>query len=343
MSITKEKIGVVNNENVYEYTLDNEKGLTVKILNLGGIIKSIIFDGTDVVLGRDTLEEYLKNDGYFGALVGRNANRIANAEFELNGKTYKLFVNNGKNNLHGGKVGFDKKVWKGKMKDGDEPALELTLVSPDGDEGFPGKVKVKVTYTLTKDNGLKIHYFGKSDKDTVLNMTNHSYFNLNGHNSGDVFGHTLSLNSEFYTPNTAECMPTGEVASVKGTPFDFTQEAKLEERIKSDYEQIKMFKGFDHNFFLNGFGFKKAGKLTGDKTGISMEVYTDQSGMQIYTANGAGSDRVCKGGAVYGDYQGICFETQYPAKNLNFSHFPSAILKKNETYETTTEFRFFKK
>lgn len=340
MAISKLKFGESSSGVVYLYTLKNKNGLTAEILNYGGIIRKLIYKNTDVLLGRDSVEEYMNNEGYFSALIGRNSNRIENAEFELNGKKYTLFANDRRNNLHGGKVGFDKKIWDAEMIDAEEPSLVLSTVSPDGEEGFPGNVTVCVTYTLTNDNSLKIHYVGESDADTVLNMTNHAYFNLNGHGSGSVDHHTLWLNSEFYTPNTDECIPTGEVLSVKNTPFDFSTDDVMGVRFQSEHEQIKKFGGFDHNFALNGRGFRKVGRLEGDKTGIIMEIYTDQIGMQIYSGNMIEKDRVCKDGAIYDTHHGICFETQVFPNNLKFSHFPSSILKKGEKYDTVTSYKF---
>ncbi len=340
MSINKIKFGECDASTVYLYTLTNKNGLTAEILNYGGIIRKLIYKGVDVVLGRDTMEEYINNNGCFSALIGRNSNRIENAEFELNGKIYKLFANNGRNNLHGGKVGFDKKIWDVEMIDDVEPSIVLTTVSPDGEEGFPGTVKVSVTYTLTNDNSIKIHYVGESDADTVLNMTNHAYFNLNGHSAGCVDNHTLWLDCDFFTPNSDECIPTGEILSVKNTPFDFTVEKSIGEGFKSCHEQIKKFGGYDHNFAINGRGYRKAGRLKGDKTGIVMEIYTDQSAVQIYSGNGIEEGRVCKDGMVYGKHHGVCFETQAFPNSLKFSHFPNGILKKGEKYDTITTYKF---
>ena len=273
-------------------------------------------------------------------MIGRNSNRIENSEFELNGKIYKLNANDGRNNLHGGKVGFDKKVWDAEMIDGEEPGLVLTIRSLDMEEGFPGEAEIKVTYSLT-DNALKIRYEATSDEDTVMNLTNHSYFNLNGHNSGRIDGHKLWLNSDFYTPNTDECMPYGEIHSVKNTPFDFSSEATLGECFKSDFEQIKIFDGIDHNFALKGSGLRLAGRLKGDKTNITMEMYTDCPGVQIYTSNVLKSGCLYKDGALYAPHHGICMEAQEFPNNLKFSHFPNSILRKGEKYDRTTTFKFF--
>ena len=340
MPVSVAKFGEVNGKEVNSYILDNNNGLCAEIISYGGIIKKLVYKGVDVVLGRDTMEEYLDNTGCFSALIGRNSNRIANSEFELNGKTYKLYANDGKNNLHGGKIGFDKKVWDAEVIDSEEPALVLSLMSPDGDEGFPGNLQVKVTYTVTKDNGLEIKYYAVCDADTVINMTNHAYFNLNGHASGSTKNHSLWLGSSFYTPNNDECIPTGEILSVKGTPFDFTTEDTLADRYESDFEQITMFDGFDHNFALDGRGFRKIGEFKGDKSGIKMEIHTDQDGMQIYAGNKIEEGRVCKDGAVYGKHDGVCFETQAFPNNLNYSHFPTTIVKKGEEYKTVTTYKF---
>jgi len=340
MAISKTKFADYNDREVYLYTLTNSNGMRVEILNYGGIIRRIIYKNVDVVLGRDTMEEYINNEGYFGALIGRNSNRIENSEFELNGKVYSLYPNDGKNNLHGGKDGFDKKVWEADIVDGDEPSLILSTVSPDGEEGFPAEVRVQVTYTLTNDNSIRIHYQGEADGDTVLNMTNHSYFNLNGHSDGSIDNHSLWLDSSFYTPNTDECIPNGEILSVKNTPFDFSTGELLGSRLESEHEQVRMFGGIDHNFVLNGSGYRKIARLEGDKTGIVMEVYTDQKGIQIYTGNVIEEGRVCKDGALYYKHGGLCLETQAFPNSLKYVHFSNVILGKNEKYDTVTSYKF---
>lgn len=340
--IEKKEYGRVGEKEVYLYKLDNGRGLSAEIITYGGILRTLTFDGTDVVLGRDSLEEYMNNTGCYGALIGRNSNRIANGEFTLNGVKYTLAKNNGNNNLHGGLVGFGKRVWDSKAIDREEPSLVLTLVSADGDEGFPGKVKVKVTYTLTSDNAIKIHYEGKSNRDTLLNMTNHTYFNLNGHASGTVDDHVLKMASGFYTPNTPECMPYGVVEKTEGTPFDFTEGLRLGDGFASDHEQIKLFSGYDHNFALDGFGYREFATLSGDKTGIIMTAYTDRPAVQIYSGNGIDEERICKEGAKYPRHGGVCLETQVFPNAMEYSHFPSPILKKGEKYDTVTAFRFSK-
>lgn len=340
MSIKKEVFGVLDGKEVYSYTLDNQKGLKAEILTYGGIVRSLVYKGVDVVLGYDTLEEYVEDANCFGAIIGRNSNRLEDAQFELNGKVYKLYPNDERNNLHGGVEGYHKRIWGAEPVDEAEPKLVLNLVSPDGDEGFPGEVKVKVTYTITEDNAISIHYEGETDADTLLNMTNHSYFNLNGHSEGTIDDHNLLLNSDFYTPNNEACMPYGEVLSVKNTPFDFYAKETIGERFNQDSEQIKMFGGFDHNFALKDRGYRLVGSLKGNKTRILMEMYTDRAGVQLYTGNCI--DEGCKGkdGAVYGVHSGLCLETQAFPNSVVFSHFPDAILRKDEKYDTTTTYKF---
>ena len=305
MSITNKIVAKYDDKDVSLYTMDNGKGLVAEVYNYGGIIRSIKISGRDVVLGRENFEDYLNNNGYLGAAVGRHANRLENSIFELNGITYKVGTNDSKNSLHGGIVGFDKKVWTVQTVNTDEPALIFSLESPDGEEGFPGNLTLKMTYTLTKDNSFKIRYEAVCDKDTVLNLTNHSYFNLDGHNSGTVYGQTLQLNSNCYTPNTAECMPYGEILSVKGTAFDFTKAKKIGDDIADGCEQIQLFGGYDHNFVINGRGFRKFAVMTSSDGKLSMECYTDLPGVQLYSANALDEGNY-KEGAAYGKHSAIC-------------------------------------
>lgn len=339
--ITKRLFGKIEAGEVIAYTLDNGCGLSAEILNLGGIVRTLVFNGTDVVLGRDTAEDYVGDPTYAGALVGRNSNRIEDGVFTLNGKKYKLALNdNGINNLHGGPNGFTSKLWDVDVVDDAEPKLILTLFSPDGDEGFPGNVNVKVTYTLTKENSLKIHYEATSDADTVFNMTNHSYFNLNGHTDGDIKNHTLQLDCSFFTPGKDTCVPDGSVISVFGTPFDFRTPKTVGRDMDDPYEQMQKFRGYDHSFAINGRGYRKCATLTGDKTGIVMETYTDRPAVQLYTGNYVDDAIPGKDGCAYANHQGLCLETQAFPNSLKFSHFPSAILLAGEKYDSTTEFKF---
>lgn len=346
MSAIKELIKKTDSgEEIYLIKLDNEKGLSAEILNYGGIIKNLYFtaaDGkkTDLVLGRDSLDEYFNNYGFYGAAIGRHANRIENSEFELNGKLYKVGANEGRNSLHGGIKGFDKKIWEAYEDDSEEPSVEMILISPDGEEGFPGTFKLKMIYTLTKENSLKIEYRAMSDKDTVVNLTNHSYFNLSGHSSGNIYNQTLQLNSSFYTPNNSECMPTGEIFSVSGTPFDFRAPKPLGQDINADFEQIDMFGGYDHNFIIDGRGFRLGAIAYSPDTGITMKMYTDMPAVQLYTTNGVEKDRICKDGVIYNKHQAFCLETQYFPNSMKYSQFPSPILKAGDEYHSVTEYKF---
>lgn len=340
MSITSRKYGELNGNDIYSYKLNNCRGLSAEIINYGAILTRLVYNGTDVILGYDKFGEYIDNADYMGAIIGRNSNIIESSEFTLNGKTYKLFPNDKKNNLHGGKEGFNKKIWNAECVDGDEPALVLTYLSPDGEEGFPGNAHVKVTYTLTTDNSLKIHYEVESDQDTVVNMTNHSYFNINGHDSGSIEGQSLWLASHFYTPNTQEIIPCGEIRSVEGTPFDFTKESKIGERLAIRHKQIDMFGGYDHNFVIDGRGYRLAAILKGDKSGITMEMYTDQPAFQFYLPVDFNPDREYKDGAKYVHYGALCLETQAFPNGLKYSHFPDVVLKKGDKYDRITAYKF---
>lgn len=360
MAITKSDFGKTpDGEQVYVYTLDNGT-ISAEILNYGGIIKNLCVPDrngnmVDVVLGRDTLEGYLQNDGYLGALIGRYANRIANSRFELNGERYELEMNEGNNCLHGGNIGFDKKVWGVEEKDGEEPSLILTLTSPDGDEGFPGNLDVTVTYTLTKKNALVINYKAVSDKDTVVNLTNHSYFNLAGHDSGPIYDQIINIDAFFYTPNDEDCIPTGEILPIENTPFFLWGFYPIGEKLKMEHEQLKLFGGFDHNFPLRrrSYFYKDTDVEADEKhwnyypaafayckeTGISMTMLTDKPGVQLYTANGLKEGKY-KNGAKYGKHHAFCLETQYFPNSMEFAHFPSPVLKAGEEYNFTTEYRF---
>lgn len=338
--IKTEKCGSYESKDIYAVTLDNGNGLSAEVINYGAAIRSIKYKGTDVILGFDTYEGYLTNNFKLGVVIGRFANRISNAEFELNNIKYTLPKNEGNNNCHSSDSDTALKVWQINPIDKEEPAVELTYTSPDGDDGFPGNLAIKVTYTLTKDNSFKIHYEAETDKDTVVNMTNHAYFNLNGHTSGTVYNHKLCLNSKFYTPTPTDHIPTGEVCAVAGTPYDFTKPKTLESAIKADVEPIITFNGLDTNFCLCGRGYRKVAALTGDISGITMEVYTDQPGVQIYTTNSINARPDYKDGASYCVHGGVCLETQNFPDSVNISHFPSPILMCGEKYDTTTEYKF---
>lgn len=331
------------------YTLRNSNGIEAAITNYGGrlvTLKTPDRDGcfADIVLGFDHLDGYTKKNPFFGALVGRYANRIANAEFTLDGTVYKLARNNGQNSLHGGLKGFDKVPWKAEQIDTvDGPTLKLTYVSADGEEGYPGTLTAAATYTLTEQNELKLEYTATTTKKTVLNLTNHSYFDLAGQGSGGILDHIVSIAADRFTPVNAHLIPTGELRSVKGTPFDFTQPTRIGDRIDQDDEQLKFGVGYDHNFVLkpSGNGPSFAARAHHPNSGRTMEVLTTQPGVQFYTGNHLAESLVKgKGGVVYGFRSGFCLETQHFPDSPNQPNFPSAELKPGEQYRQTTIFRF---
>ena len=333
-------------EAVELFTLTNSKGMQADIMTYGGIVVSLKVPdrsgkAADVVLGFDAVDGYESNPApYFGALIGRYGNRIGGGRFTLDGREYKLAQNNGPNHLHGGLRGFDKAVWKARIPDAQ--SLELTYSSKDGEEGYPGNLTATVTYTLTENNELKIDYRATTDKDTVLNLTNHSYFNLAGQGEGDVLGHQIMINADRFTPVDAGLIPTGELRSVEGTPFDFRQARAIGERIDAPDEQIKFGTGYDHNFALNrtGSGLELAARVTEPKSGRVMEALTTEPGVQFYTGNFLDGSIRGKGGKVYGRRYGLCLETQHFPDSPNKPSFPSVVLKPGAQYQTTTVYRF---
>ncbi len=324
------------------YTLANAKGMTVKIMTYGATVTELFVpDRTgkpgDVILGFDKLAGYLANEPYLGAIVGRYGNRIAKGKFTLKGVTYTLATNDGPNHLHGGLKGFDKKVWKAEpMSTSDGPALKLTYLSKDGEEGYPGNLTSTVVYTVTGRNELKIEYTATTDKATPLNITNHAYFNLAGPGSGDVLGHEVTMAAERYTPVDGTLIPTGQLASVKGTPMDFTRPATIGSRIA----QVKG--GYDHNYVLNMEGSKTpifAVRVREPKSGRVMEVLTTEPGVQFYTGNFL--DGSLKGiGGAYKQHYGFCLETQHFPDSPNQPKFPSSILEPGKTFHSVTIYRF---
>jgi len=350
-SVTKQSYGkTAAGENVDLYTLRNSKGVEAKITNYGGIVVSLKvpdrngkFD--DVVLGFNDLESYLtKNDPYMGALIGRYGNRIAKGRFTLNGVEYKLAVNNGENHLHGGLKGFDKVVWTGRdMKTPTGPAVVLTYLSKDGEEGYPGNLNVRVVYTLTNNNELKIDYSATSDKDTVTNLTHHSYFNLAGEGNGDILNHTVTINANRFVPTDAGSIPTGELKSVAGTPFDFLKATAIGARINQDDEQLKFGNGYDHTWVINGRGMRLAATAYEATSGRVMQVWTTEPGVQFYTGNFLNGTLTGKSGKIYARRTGFCFETQHYPDSPNQPSFPTTTLKKGATYKSTTIYRFSSK
>ena len=330
------------------YTLANKKGMEVTITNFGGIIVALkVPDRSgnidDVVLGYDSLDGYLTNKAFFGAIIGRYTNRIGHGRFSLDRGTYILPKNDGDNTIHGGPNGFNKRLWTAKdVSSSKGPALELTYLSADGEEGFPGNLSVKVVYTLTDQNELTIAYSATTDKDTVVNLTNHSYFNLAGQGNGDILPHQLMIRADRITAVDAALIPTGELRPVKGTPFDFTKATPIGARIDQDDPQLKLGKGYDHNWVLSAQGEADPALVAEayePKSGRVLQVLTTEPGLQFYTGNFL--DGTIRGkGKVYNYRYGFCLETQHFPDSPNHPTFPSTVLKPGQKYATTTTFRF---
>jgi aldose 1-epimerase len=325
------------------YTLE-EGALKARVMTYGARLVSLEVPDrngktADVVLGYDSLEPYTKDPKtYFGAIVGRYGNRIAHGTFELDGKRYHLPINDGDNSLHGGTVGFDKVLWQGKEIPG---GVELTLVSKDGDQGYPGTLTARVRYTL-EAHALKIEYFATTDKDTVLNLTNHSYFNLAGEGQGDILGHVLTIPADRYTPVDSGLIPTGELAPLAGTPLDFRKPAPIGARIHDNFEQLRLGKGYDHNFVLNGQmgALHEAAQVVDPKSGRVLTVETTQPGVQFYSGNFLDGTAHGKHGHVYNQHAALCLETQHFPDSPNHPKFPTSELKPGETYHYVTVFKF---
>ncbi len=343
-SVSSEVWGkTASGEDVRLYTLRNSKGVEARITDWGGIIVSIKVPDkagqlADVVLGFDTLEPYLGRHPHFGCITGRYANRIGGAAFTLDGVQYEVTANSGKNHIHGGKEAFDKKLWVSTAL-ADKNAVEMRYTSADGEEGFPGKLESIVTYTLTEANELRIDYRATTDKPTVLNLTNHSYFNLAGEGSGDILGHELMIPSEQFTATDDHLITTGELESVIGTPLDFTKPEIIGARINTSYKPVVQGIGYDHNYVLKGSGMKLAARVKDPKSGRVMTVSTTDPGVQFYSGNHLKGTKG-KGGHVYEKRHGLCLETQKFPDSPNKPQFPSAALRPGETYEHTTVFQF---
>lgn len=351
MSITRAPFGVTPaGEAVDKYTLKNAGGASVSILTYGGTLQSIcVPDKTgklvDVCLGYETMTDYLRVPGYMGALIGRYGNRIGNARFTLNGQEIRLNANEAPNHLHGGLVGFNQKVWAAAPAEGEgQDSLSLTIVSPDGEENYPGTLQVTVTYTFSDDNELSLHYEATTDKDTVCNLTNHAYFNLSGHNAGTVTQHFIQINADAFTVVDAACIPTGELRDVTGTPFDLRTPTKIADGLKhlDTDEQLGFGKGYDHNFVIarEGEGISKAVELYSPATGIMMETFTDLPGVQFYGGNMLDPDFPGKDGRIYEARDALCLETQFFPDSPNQPGFPSCELKAGAKYDSTTVYKF---
>lgn len=336
-------------QEVQLYTLSNKNGMEVEITNFGGTIVSIKVPDksgklTDVVLGYDDVAGYESGTAYFGGTIGRYGNRIGGAKFALDGHTYSLPANDGPNTLHGGIRGFNKQVWTAKDVSGAAgKALELTYLSKDGEEGFPGNLSAKVVFTLTDANSLKIDYSATTDKDTVVNLTNHSYFNLSGEGEGDILGDELRIPASKFTPVDSTLIPTGELRSVAGTPFDFNRATRIGERINQDDQQLKFGKGYDHNWVLNAgitASLHFAAEAHDPKSGRVLRVLTTEPGLQFYTGNFLDGTIHGKGGKAYNYRSAFCLETQHFPDSPNHANFPSTELKPGQKYHSTTVFEF---
>ena len=347
-TITSKPWGTAFGQPVKLFTLTNSHGMTVKISNYGGIITSIVVPDRrgrmgDVVLGFDNVASYVKSSPYFGALIGRYGNRIAKGRFTLDGTTYHVPVNNGVNSLHGGKRGFDKRLWAATpMHPAGGVGLDLRYVSKDGEEGYPGTLATRVVYTLTNDNALKIDYHTTTDKDTIVNLTNHTYFNLNGAGNGTVLDQQMMINADRYTPIDKTSIPLGPLAPVAGTPFDFRSPHRIGARINMPNVQLKNGAGYDHNFVLNQPGKQMilAARAYSPKTGRVLSVYTDQPGVQFYTGNFLDGTIHGKGGKAYPKHGAFCLETQHYPDAPNKPSYPTTELKPGQVYHYTTIDKF---
>ncbi len=362
-TITSEPWGVTpDGDSVSLYTLKNAGGMTVRISDWGGIVTRVLVpdrDGTlvDVVLGHDSLSAYVAGTPYFGAIIGRYANRIAGGRFKLGGETYELDTNNGENHLHGGIRGFDKVLWETfTVQSGPIPgspfdvpgagraSLILSYVSEDGDQGYPGRLEAEVTITLTNGNELKFDYEATTDAPTVVNLTHHGYWNLAGHDAGSILDHEMQVRASRYTPVDAGLIPTGELRHVEGTPFDFRSPTRIGERIEADDEQLRSAGGYDQNFVLDDWtgdgALRLVARLRDPTSGRVMEVHTTEPGLQFYSGNFLDGSDVGKAGTTYGHRNGLCLETQHFPDSPNRPEFPSTVLRPGEKYESNTVYRF---
>jgi aldose 1-epimerase len=348
-TVTKKPFGVTaGGEQVDRYTLTNTQGMRMKVLTYGGVIQKLRVPDRDgkfrnVVLGLASVADYeARSDPYFGALIGRYGNRIAGGRFTLDGQAYELPTNNGPNSLHGGDVGFDDRVWRAKpIRRNGQVGLALRLTSEDGDQGYPGTVEVKVTYLLRNDNSIRIRYRATTDAPTVVNLTQHSYFNLQGEGRGTVYGHRLRLDADRFTPVDETLIPTGELRRVEGTPFDFRRAKPIGRDIRDATEQIRFGGGYDHNWVLNGGpGLKLAARVHEPDSGRTLTIRTEEPGVQFYSGNFLNGTLVGPSGRAYRQGDGFALETQHFPDSPNQPEFPSTVLRPGEVYDTTTVWEF---
>lgn len=349
VTISKEAFGMTpDSVEVEKYTLKNETGMEVSVMTYGGIITSLKVPNKqglseDVVLGYDSLSQYIKKSPYFGAIIGRYGNRIAKGKFSIDGNHYTLATNDGPNHLHGGVKGFDKVVWNASEKQTDSSAsLVLTYLSKDMEEGYPGNLNTKVTYTLTNNNELLVDYEATTDKKTIVNLTQHSYFNLSGDFSKPILDHEITIDADKFVPVDATLIPIGELKNVAGTPFDFRQAKAIGKDINADNEQLKRGLGYDHCWVLNnqGQGMRFAASAYNKESGRLLKVFTDQPGIQLYTGNFLDGTLPSKQGGTYAYRTGFCLETEHYPDSPNQKDFPTVILNPGETYHTETVFNF---
>jgi aldose 1-epimerase len=348
-TITKRSWGSVGGQPVDLYTLTNSHRMRVRISNYGGIIQSIRVPDRrgrmgNVALGFDSVQDYVTDSPYFGCITGRYANRIDDGRFTLDGVTYQLATNNGPNHLHGGNVGFDKRIWQAtEVRSGNRVGLRLTYTSPALEESYPGALTTAVTYTLTNSNAIRVDYHATTDAPTIVNLTNHSYFNLAGEGSGTIAGHRLQLNASRYTPVDATLIPTGELARVAGTPFDFRRPTAIGARIRTSHPQIVIGQGYDHNFVLDredDDALVRAARVLEPRSGRVLEIATTEPGIQFYSGNFLDGTLVGTSGQVYRQTDGFALETQHFPDSPNQPEFPSTVLRPGEEYETATVYRF---
>jgi aldose 1-epimerase len=344
---TKATFGMLpDGKEVSRFTLRNSRGIEVSVINYGGIITSLLVPDKngvpdDVVLGYDSLTSYVKSSPYFGALIGRYGNRIGNGKFKIDGKEYSLPLNDGPNHLHGGIQGFDKVFWD-VQAGADSTSLSLTYKSVDGEQGYPGNLDIVVRYSLTENNELKIDYKAVTDKKTIINLTQHSYFNLAGSKSKTILEHDLMIAADAFLPVDKTLIPTGEVKKVEGTPFDFRQATKIGRRIEDKNEQLTYGRGYDHCWVLNNSDgtLRSVATLSDSLSGRVMEVYTTEPGLQFYSGNFLDGTLTGKGGARYNFRSGLCLETQHYPDSPNKKNFPNVFLSPGETYQSTTVYKF---